>query len=334
MEEKIFEQQNDIRRRFEDALQVFTEKLKPDPNVIAVILCGSLSNDTVWEKSDMDVNVIVREQKLPVTSFCVEEDGLIINVDIKKEFDFKRTLERSLGGGFLYSYYAKAKIIHTKDESLRDYLTGAQNVGADDRALIFFQMTTGMIYFIEKTEKWLTVKKDLQYAQLWILKATEHYANMRLVLDNKPPSREAILKVMEYAPELIEHLYKRPMQGFMSFDEIKNALNFFVKFLEDNVELIKKPVIEFMSDGEMRTVTALVKHFGCSSHDIYHVFDFLAQMGVVGRMSEMISITPKSKKAIDEVMFIYSEKLNDAGMEREAFLSGGKDKANQQDFMW
>jgi hypothetical protein len=48
------------------------------------------------------------------------------------------------------------------------------------------------------------------------------------------------------------------------------------------------------------------------------VFDFLAQMGVVGRMSEMISITPKSKKAIDEVMFIYSEGLKDVG-------SGGKD---------
>ncbi len=327
MEENTFEQQNDIRKRFDDALQVFTEKLKPDPNVIAVILCGSLSNDTVWEKSDMDVNVIVREQKLPITGFCIEEDGLIINVDIKKEFDFKRMLERSLGGGFLYSYYAKARMVHTKDESLRDYLTRAQNVGADDRALIFFQMTTGMIYFIEKTEKWLTVKKDLQYAQLWILKATEHYANMRLVLDNKPPSREAILKVMEYAPELIEHVYIRPMQGQMSYDEIINALNFFVKFLEDNIELIKKPVADFMSDGEMKTVTALVKHFGCSSHDIYHVFDFLAQMGIVGRMSETISITPKSKKAIEEVMFIYSEGLNDAESVR-------KDTVKQQNFMW
>lgn len=325
-EEKTCEERNDIRKRFEDALQSFTDRLRPDPNVIAVILCGSLSNDTVWEKSDMDVGVVVREQNLPVTSFCAEEDGLIINVDIKKEFDFKRMLEKSLGSGFLYSYYAKARIVYTKDESLRDYLASAQNVGADDRALIFFQMATGMIYYIEKTEKWLTVKKDPQYAQLWILKAAEHYANMRLVLDGRPPSREAILKVMEYAPERIEHVYLRPMRGYMSLGEIKDSLDYFKKFLEDNIELIKKPVMEFMSDGEVHTVTALVKRFGCSSHDIYHVFDFLAQMGVVGRMSEAAAVTPRSKKAIDEVVFICPKSYDDA--------SGGREPADRQYPVW
>ncbi|OJU12089.1 MAG: hypothetical protein BGN88_02655 [Clostridiales bacterium 43-6] len=327
--EKIFEQQSDIKLRFEQALNSFTDKLKPDPNIVAVILCGSLSNDTVWEKSDMDVTVLVREMKLPITSFCIEEDGLIINAGIQKEFDFKRMLERSLGGGFLYSYYSKAKVVYTNDESLRDYIARSQKTGADDRALTFFQMSTGLIYYMEKIEKWLTIKKDLLYAQLWVLKAAEHYANMRLVLDHKPPSREAVLKVMEYAPERIRPLYEKPMQGPMSREEVWDALKFFKQFLMDNIDLIKQPVTEYMSDGEIRTVTALVKHFGTSSHDIYHVFDFLEEMGVVGRMNETIRITPKSRMSVDEVAFMYMQGLREMGNSTDELMNNPP-----REFMW
>jgi len=302
-----------IKTRFENALSSFVKKIQTDPNITAIILCGSLSNDTVWEKSDMDIKVLVREMKLSTTSFCIEEDGLILNVDIQKEFDFKRTLERGLGGGFLYSYYAKARVVYTNDETLRDFMDNVLKVGADDRVLSFFQSATGLIGSMEKIEKWLAVKNDPLYARLWVLKTADIYANMRLVLDHKPPSREAVLKVMEYAPELIEPVYIRPMQGSMTVDEIWDALAFFKNILEDNLDLLKQPVADYMSDGEVRTVTTLTKHFRMGSHDIYHIFDFLEEHGIVARTSETTRITPKSRDAVDEVAFVYTETMEFGG---------------------
>jgi len=315
-----------IRLRFEEALGRFVDKLRPDPNVIAVILCGSLANDTVWEKSDMDVNVLVKEMKLSTSSFCVEEDGLILNVDVSKAFDFKRGLESGRGDMFNVSYYNKAQVVYTVDDSIREYIDEAREMGEDDRVLSIFKCATYLIGDMEKIEKWLTVKNDLLYAQYWILKAADIYANMVLALDRKPTSREAVLKVMEYAPEKIERAYVRPMMGSMGREEILDTLAIYKGLLVDNVDLIKQPVIEYMSDGEARTVTTLAKKFGLGSHAIYHVFDFLAEMDVVVRVTENSRLTPKSRMAMDEVAFMYiNENQGDAVLKN--IYTGGNEPA-------
>ncbi|MCL2605158.1 MAG: nucleotidyltransferase domain-containing protein [Defluviitaleaceae bacterium] len=300
----------DIKTRFENALQAFTDKIKPDPNVRAVILYGSMANDTVWEKSDIDIIVLVREIKLPTHEFCIEEDGLILNVKLVVEFGFKRHIEGSLGGGWSHSFYHKARVVYAKDDSLRDFIAEFQgSMGADDQALSLFQYATWLVGDMEKIEKWLTVKDDPLYAQFWLLKTAEAYANMRLVLDGKPPSREALLKVMEYAPQAVEHIYLKPMQGEMACDEVWEALRFFKQFLTDNLEMLKQPVVSYMAGGEVRTVTSLVKHFRLTAHEIYHVFQFLEEAGVVARVTEYTRITPKSRDAVEEVAFMYIENM-------------------------
>jgi len=296
----------EIQARFEAALSAFVEKIKNDPNILSIILCGSLANDTVWEKSDMDLLVLVREMKLTTKSFCVDEDGLILNVNLLSEFDFKRSLERNLSGDGMYHM---AKVVYAKDEGFRSFVEDVQKMGADDRAMAIFRCATDLIYFMEKIEKWLTVKDDPLYAQLWCLKAVELYANMRLVLDKRPTSRKAVLKVMAYAPEAIAHLYERPLQGNMRADEIWDVLKFYQAFLEEHLDLLKQPVADYMSAGESYTVTMLVKHFGMCSHAIYHIFDFLAEMGVVTRITEIARITPKSRRTVEEVAFMYTEGL-------------------------
>jgi len=297
----------EIKARFEAALDSFINKIKSDTNILAVIIAGSLANDTVWEKSDMDVYALVKDMKLSTRSFCIEEDGLIINVNLQSEFDFKRGLERSIGGGWQFSMFAKARVVYSRDNSLQDFLQDFQRMGADDRALAFFHAATELIGIMEKIEKWLTVKDDPQYAQLWSLKAAEQYANMRLILDNKPPSREALLKVMEYAPDSIKYLYERPLQGIMTREEVWDVLKIHRQFLEENLDLLKQPVIGYMADNEIRTVTTLVKHFRMDSHGLYHIFDFLEEMGIVARVTETVRITPKSRREVEEVAFIYIE---------------------------
>ena len=297
--------QSKIHARFEAALNAFVDKIKSDPNVLAVSVVGSFANDTVWEKSDMDTCVLVRDAKLAAKSYCIEEDGLIINVSLETLFNFKRGLERSLGGGMENSMIMQAKIVYTKDESLHDFVKDVQKIGKDDAALSFFVDASSLIYYMEKIEKWLTVKNNPMYAQMWVVFSASCYANMRLILDGKPTSREAVLKVMEYAPEQIELVYNRPLEGQMTSDDVWDVLKMYRKFLEENIDLLKIPVENYMSDGEVRTVTNLSKHFRMESHHAYHVFDFLDEMGVVARVTETVRITPKSRRAAEEVAFMY-----------------------------
>jgi len=133
--------------------------------------------------------------------------------------------------------FSQAKVVYSRDDSVHEFTANIQKMGRDDIALSFFQQASGLIYNMEKIEKWLTVKDDLLYAQLWILQSAYTYANKLLVLDGKPPSREAVLKVMAYAPQFIAPIYQRPMQGPMTRDEVFEVLNLYRKFLEDNLDM-------------------------------------------------------------------------------------------------
>ena len=43
-----------VEEHFTTALAALIEQVKGDRSILAAILCGSLSHDTVWAKSDVD----------------------------------------------------------------------------------------------------------------------------------------------------------------------------------------------------------------------------------------------------------------------------------------
>jgi len=50
---------------FNDALEALIDRIKRDRSVPAAILCGSLSYDKVWDKSDIDVVLVTIDDNKP-----------------------------------------------------------------------------------------------------------------------------------------------------------------------------------------------------------------------------------------------------------------------------
>jgi len=294
-----------IKARFMSALDSFIDKIRDDSNVIAVIISGSLSYDLVWEKSDIDMTLIVRDQVLKNDSYCLIEDGITINVQLMARSTFKRGMERNIGGSFSQSYFSKGKMVYTTDDSLYEYFEDLKNIGSDDVALSAFYIANRLVYLSEKSLKWLTVRNDPLYAQYFILMAAETMANLKLCLDGKPSSRESIQKALELDPELIAPFYQDAMSCHLSEEEIMRTIEKIDQYLIKHLEVIKKPVIEFMSNEEIKTVTLIAKHFNLEGHFIIGILDYLADKGVIEKVSQTIRITPKSKLSVEEIGYLY-----------------------------
>ena len=66
-----------IQKKFSEALDHLVAQVKQDRSILAAILCGSLSHDTVWVKSDIDlVLVTIDERKGELSSRALYADGL------------------------------------------------------------------------------------------------------------------------------------------------------------------------------------------------------------------------------------------------------------------
>jgi hypothetical protein len=295
--------QTEMTIRFQTAADSFVDKVKSDPNVIAIIICGSLAYDQVWEKSDIDMTLVVRDQQLKNDSYCIVEDDITINVALVTRSGFKRYLESIHGGSIMHSYFAKGRILYTTDDSLYEYFEDFKRVGIDDIELTVFFAACELVHYYDKCLKWLTVKNDPLYAQYYLTKVAEVIARIEVCLSGESPSREAIIKAIELNNGMIQTYYQEALSHHYSREEIGNAIEKIECYMDQHLEVIKKPVVDYMSDGEMKTVTMITKFFRTQSHFIIGIFDYLADKGVIAKVSQTIRLTPKSRMAVEEIAY-------------------------------
>lgn len=297
--------QAELRQRYMEAVDSFVDKIKSDPSIVAVIVCGSLAYDIIWEKSDIDMAVIVRDQRLVTTGYCIVEDGITINVDLIPRSGFKRGMERNIGGSFPLSYFSKGKIVYSIDDSFSEYFEEIKRIGPDDIALTMFYNSAELIGMAEKCHKWLYVKKDPLYTQYFIVGAAEKMADMILCLNGEPTSRQSIQKALAYEPELMAMFYTDAMSRRMNEEELRERMDLIDSFLMKHLDIISKPVIEFMYDQQIKTVTMIKNHFHSDPHYLIEVFNYLAEKGVIEKVSQTIRITPKGRQNIEEIGYLY-----------------------------
>src|SRR3954452_17028375 len=94
-------------QKFAAALDGLIEEVNHDRSILAAILCGSLSHDTVWAKSDIDLTLVtVDERKQENGSICLNADGISIHALLMPRSEFRRTVEAAVRNSFTHSLLA------------------------------------------------------------------------------------------------------------------------------------------------------------------------------------------------------------------------------------
>src|SRR5919199_1386822 len=112
------ERKDAIEARFNDALATLVEQVREDRSVLAAILCGSLSHDTVWAKSDIDlVLVTIDDRKTELSCLSLYADGVNVHANLIPRAAFRRIVEGSRHNSFMHSLLAKGRLLYTHDET-------------------------------------------------------------------------------------------------------------------------------------------------------------------------------------------------------------------------
>lgn len=298
------EDHNSVNKRYQDAVDTFVEKVKKDINIIAVLLYGSLAYDTVWEKSDIDITVIIRDQKIETRSYAVDENGITINVSLVQRTSFMRGMERAVAENIM----ARGRMIYCTDLSLEEFFEENKLFGESDIELAIFYTFPYAHGLYEKACKWLKIKKDLLYTRLYILKNAELIASMEILRlgNGETPGREAVLRALELNRPLMEAFYVKPLTEQLDEAQLYGLLDMMMNYFRSLTPYISAPAIDYMSDHEIKTITMLSKHFHVDSHAISHIFEFLQEEGIVERVNQTIRITPKGRPVVEELAYLYS----------------------------
>jgi hypothetical protein len=296
--------------RFRDSLRQFVDKIKQDDQVIAAILLGSLSYDQVWKKSDIDLKLIVHDQKLRSGYMCFVENEVPINASIQTRNDFKRWMERSVSGSFNQSMLIRSTLLFTKDPSISEYFDEIRYMGARDRQLQLLRLGCHALSLLAKAEKWQYVKRDSGYSAFWIIKMVDVLAQIEVILHADVPMRESVQQALEYNPEFFKAVYSDMVCGEISEPKVRAALDLINEYLNARAEQLCQPILAYLKEeADVRTVTDIVLKLSAviemDAGSVTTACDWLADQGLLAKMESETKATPKSRVMLLEPAYLF-----------------------------
>lgn len=291
---------------FNEALDSFVAKIKQDRYIIAAILFGSLSHDTVWRKSDIDIMLVGRDEKTN-KGFALVENGINIHAQLIPRSKFKQALERSLQGSFMHSSFALSRLLYTTDDSIRAYYDNVQRIGDRDRQLRLMAAGGQALWPLAKAEKWLLTRRDVNYSFVWIMYTVGRLAEIEVLMHGELTSREVIPHALRLNPEFFSKVYVELANVRKDEAIVQQALDLINDYLDSRTDVLFGPVLEYLKqEGGIRSATDLDDYFKVQG-DAYveTICEWLADKGVIQKVPSPRRLTHKSQVTVDEAAYYY-----------------------------
>jgi len=281
-----------------NALNNFAERMKKDPNIVAMLVYGSMAYGTVGRKSDIAGTLITRDGSVSKKSFLADEDGIFICFGLREVTKFKKDLQE-LRSGYDHALLGSSNIVFSKDKSLVELHEATRRIGSDDAPKAFAAKIGGLYNWMWKAEKHITLIKDPLYAQRFLQLSAAIVAEMELIRHKENPNREAIRRARELNPQLMHEIYTIPSTKVMTEEEIWHTINVLDDYLMKHMDWWSEHILKFLDDGE-----AKIGSWGAMT--------YLEDKGVIMRAILPTRLFKNSKLTIDEVAYIYVKENKNA----------------------
>jgi hypothetical protein len=299
-----------IQKKFTEALDDLIAQVKQDRSILAAILCGSLSHDTVWEKSDIDLALVtIDEKKVECDGgLSLDAGGVIVHAFLMPRAEFRKTVEGAIRNSFMHSLLAKGRLLYTHDETIAGLCARLHEIGERDTQVQMLAAATRALPPIDKAHKWLITRGDLDYTALWILYAATPLARIEVMGARLLADREVIPQAMKLNPAFFKTIYADLLNAKKTRKNVQAALDAIDGYLAERAATLFRPVLDHLREvGEARSCTEIEAHFKrhFDVEGVTTACEYLADQGLIGKASTPVQLTKKSNVLVQELAFVY-----------------------------
>ena len=296
-----------VRQEFTIALEALVEQIKGDRSILAAVLCGSLSHDTVWSRSDIDlVLVTIDDRKVESGSISLYADGVNVHALLYPRAEFRKMVEGSLRNSFSHSFLAKGRLLYAHDDTITELFASLRHLGDRDRENALFRAATAVLPPLYKAHKWMKTRGDLEYTALWILYTATPLAQIEVISAGLVADREVIPQATKLNPALFATIYTSLLNAKKTSKQVQAALDTVDAYLRERAAQLFAPLIEHLQEvREARSCTEIDDHFRKTMgiEFVTTACEYLADMGMIGKASTAARLTKRSNVDVQELAF-------------------------------
>jgi uncharacterized protein len=296
-----------IEQQFTAALAAVIEHIKGDRTILAALLCGSLSHDTVWAKSDIDLVLVTADEKTgAIGDKSLYADGVNIHALLMPRAEFRQIVEGSVRNSFMHSFLTKGRLLYSHDPSIEDLCAALPGIGERDAQRQLLGAATEVLPALYKAQKWFLTRGDLDYTALWILYTATPLARMEVVGRRLLADREVIPQALTVNPAFFKMIYTDLLNSKKTRKAVHDALKAVEAHMAAQAVTVFAPVIDYLREaGEARSASEIEMHFKRTAgvEGVTTACEYLADQGIIGKASMPARLTKKSNIQIQELAF-------------------------------
>jgi uncharacterized protein len=291
-------------------------RAQQDRSILAAILCGSLSHDTVWDKSDIDLVLVTVDEKKPSDEgIALYADGINVHALLMPRAEFRKTVEGSIRNGFAHSFLAKGRLLFTRDETISALCQQLRAIGERDLRIQLLNAGACALAPIYKAHKWYRTRGDLEYTALWILYTATPLAKIEVLRARLLADREVIPQALKLNPAFFKIVYSDLLNTRKTRKNVQTALSAIDEYLAERAPELFGSVIDHLREaGEARSATEINDHFrrNFGIEGVTGVCEYLSDRGLISKTSLPVKLTKKSNIEVEELAFLFLDKAPDA----------------------
>ena len=300
-----------VPEAFAAALDALVRQIRQDRSILAAILCGSLSHDTVWAKSDIDlVLVTIDDGKIAASDVPIYADGVNVHAILMPRAAFRKTVEGSLQNSFVHSFLSKGRLLYTHDPTIGDLLGRLASRGGRDTAIQMLGAAACVPPPLYKARKWFETRADYAYTSVWVIEAAKSAARMEMIGAGLVVDREVLPQALRLNPALFQTIYLDLLKAGTTRDAVERALGALEEYLARRAPEVFAPVVAYLREtGDVRSTRDIEDHFrkNFGLAGVTGACEYLADLGLIGKASTSIHLTKRSHVSVEELAFFYLE---------------------------
>ena len=299
--------------RFEAALRQLTERIAEDRYVLAVVLVGSLSTETIWQREALGLWIIEADgvsRRLPSDGKderifrILVENGINIHAEVIPRARFKQMVEGASRTAFSCNFFAHRQIVYSKDRSIDSWFQKANAVATKDKERELLTFSTWTMHAHRHARKRLDIKGDLELAAQDTLGAAHSVAHTEIIRRGEVWERDVIYRAIVGAPELFQTIYLDVLAKRRNRRVLSAALDAIDGYLDKHYQAHLKPLLDYLKkQNRVVPLSEVSDHFAYSQLHPWHLeaaCEWLERKGLLEKLSAPFKLTKRSRESVEE----------------------------------
>jgi len=299
--------------RFDAAMNQFIERVAEDRYVLAIVLVGSLSTETIWRRESLGLWIIEADgvsRRLPsdgdderIYRILVEND-INVHAELISRSRFKKMVEGASRTAFSCNFFAERRMVYSKDPSIESWFKKANSLATKDQERELLTFSTWTIHAHRHARKRLAIKGDLELAAQEILGAAHSVAYTEIIRRGEVWEQDVIYRAMEGAPALFQTIYLDVLSKRKNRRVLTAALDAIDGYLDEHYKAHLRPLLVYLKkENRVIPLSEISDHFAFSQLHPWHLesaCEWLEQKGLLQKHSAPFKLTKRSLERVEE----------------------------------